>query len=150
MMALIVAAVATFGMTGMIVVYARFRPIGTPHSWGEAMLGATFVFFLLFVAYGILPHQWLTFADKDLLWRSDKFFEPWLGLTGARGLIPIKGFGQVLLPKAAVKDVIAVTIYVFAGVTHGKMWGFWQKRGTKKKTVATSSEFGRPLVRPEL
>ena len=78
MMALIIAAVATFGMTGMIVVYARFRPIGTPHSWGEAMLGATFVFFLLFVAYGILPHQWLTFADKDLLWRSDKFFEPWL------------------------------------------------------------------------
>ena len=149
MMALIVAAVATFGMTGLIVFYARLRPIGTPHTWGEAMLGATYVYSLMFIAYGVFPHQWLTYADKDLLWRSDKFFEPWLGLTGAHGLIPIKGFGQILLPKAAVKDIVAVTIYAVALVTHGKMWTFWQTRGKGKKAIASSSEFGRPLVRSE-
>ncbi len=150
MMALIVAAIATFGMAALVPVYARFRPIGTPHTWGEAMLGAVFVFFLMFVAYGVLPHQWLAYADSPVRnWRSDQFFNPWLGLTGAKGLIPIKGFGQILLPKAAVKDIVAVLIYGVELVLHVMLWGYWQKRGTKKKVVATASDFGRPLVRSE-
>ena len=28
-----------------------------------------YVFGLLFVAYGVVPHQWITHADSELGWR---------------------------------------------------------------------------------
>ena len=37
--------------------YARRRPVGQYHTWGEAMLGAALVFFLLFWLYGMGTHQ---------------------------------------------------------------------------------------------
>ncbi|MPY95856.1 MAG: hypothetical protein GEV08_23220 [Acidimicrobiia bacterium] len=50
----------------------RRRPVGAPLSWGQAMLGATWAFFLMFWWYGVVPHQWLTWADNELNWRADK------------------------------------------------------------------------------
>ena len=44
---------------------------GTPLTWGEAMVAATYVFFLMFWVYGVVPHQWLTWAQNELKWRSD-------------------------------------------------------------------------------
>ena len=56
----------------VIVLYSRRRPVDAPVTWGEAMAAATFVFFLLFWWYGVIPHQWLAYADNELGWRSDK------------------------------------------------------------------------------
>ena len=59
--------------------YAKRRPEGTPLTWGEAMVGATYVFFVFFWAYAVVPHQWLTYADAELGWRSDLV---WIGPKG--------------------------------------------------------------------
>ena len=37
------------------------------------MVFATYVFFILFWVYGVVPHQWLTWADSELNWRPDRF-----------------------------------------------------------------------------
>ena len=71
MVALIVSLVITFAMAAGIFVYAKRRKVGTPVTWGEAVLAGTYVFALLFMIYGVVPHQWLTYADTDLQWRKD-------------------------------------------------------------------------------
>ena len=50
----------------------RRRSPGTPLTWGEAFVGSTFVFALMVLAYGVIPHELLEFADNELLWRADK------------------------------------------------------------------------------
>ena len=71
----------TIAMVGAIFRIGRTRTPGTPLTWGEAFAAGVFVFFLLFLVYGIVPHQWLAWADNDLKWRSDKIGIP-LGPIG--------------------------------------------------------------------
>ena len=42
----------------------------SPCTWGEAMLGGAYVFALLFLVFGVVPHQWLIYADNELGWRD--------------------------------------------------------------------------------
>jgi hypothetical protein len=114
------------------------RPVGTPLTWAEAMLGATFVFGLLLLGYAIVPNQWLAWADNELKWRADaiayrlEFFD--------RGMITIT--------KQAIRDIIATVIYVVLLGLNVFLWATWQKRGQKKETPAIeTSTYGRPLVR---
>ena len=64
----------TIVMILVVIQVGRTRPKGTPLTWGEAMFAAVYVFFLLFWIYGVVPHQWLTWADNELRWRPDKIF----------------------------------------------------------------------------
>lgn len=145
MVAFITSVVITLAMTVGIAVYARFRKPGTPLSWGEAALAATYVFTLLFLAYGVVPHQWLMLADNDLKWRSDKL---------------VFGPGDILKPEASggnlpltityltVRDIIVSGIYGVFLAGHVAMWAVWQGRGKKKESaVVPASTFGRPLVK---
>ena len=79
MVAFLLSVIVTLAGTAGVLAYAKRRPIGAPHTWGEAMFGSMFVFFLLFMAYGVVPHQWLTWAENELAWRSDKLFIGWGG-----------------------------------------------------------------------
>lgn len=45
---------------------AKRRKVGTPLTWGEAMVASAYVFFIMFWIYGVVPHQWLTWADAEL------------------------------------------------------------------------------------
>ena len=74
MVAFTLSVVVAFVLTGVILGYMKRRPVGTPLTWGEAMFGAMVVFFLLFWIYGVVPHQWLAWADNELNWRADKLF----------------------------------------------------------------------------
>ena len=71
-----VAFVVSFAIAilGMVVVhlYGRHRPVGSPLTWGEAIFAATFVFFLMFWAYGVVPNQWLQWANNELGWTPSK------------------------------------------------------------------------------
>ena len=40
---------------GICIRVGRRRPPGTPFTWGEAFLAATFVFGLMLLAYGVVP-----------------------------------------------------------------------------------------------
>jgi hypothetical protein len=133
------ALIATFAFAGLVPWYAKRRPVGTPLTWGEAMAAALFVFFLMFLAWGIMPHQWLNYADNKLQWRKDKI------LVGpGTGAYKVTHF---TITYEALRDVIAAGLY---GVTLGGMialWGIWQSRGQEKPKELPTSSYGRPLVK---
>lgn len=113
------------------------RPQDRQTTWAEAMAGAVGVFFLMTLAYGVVPHEWITFSDKYLLWTPDKFlFETYL----------IKPNLQ------QVRDFIVVVIYGIAVGLNIVLWMMWQKRLVPKPEAATdegkvlrTSRFGRPV-----
>jgi hypothetical protein len=156
---------------GLIMWYAGRRPAGTPLTWGEGMFAGVFVFWVFFWAYGVVPHQWLSWADSGLKWRADRFGIP-LGPfgKGENSLIPIlgnknnvliedglkfpllPGSGRIMITKEAIRDIIAATLYIILLGGQIWIWSWWQNRGKRveakvKAAAAQTSAFGRPLVR---
>jgi len=132
--------------------YAKRRPVGTPITWGEAILAGTYVFFILFWIYGVVPHQFLTWADSELSWRPDRV---WLGPNGVM-VVPFTGWTlqtpwfPVQVSAQAVRDIVAVGLYVVLLGLQMWMWAWWQKRGQRAEAAATAepvSTYGRPLMK---
>ena len=150
MVAFIASLVITGLMVGVVIAVAKRRPPGTPLTWGEAFVAAIFVFTLMFVAYGVVPHHWLAWSSAELKWRSDVYGIPWFPgqpLAFQEG-ISIFGRGRILVPLSAISDIIATLIYVVAIVANVKMWSWWQNRGKKAPDARElTSAFGRPLLR---
>ncbi len=135
-----ISLIALFACVGIIFVYARRRPVGTPVTWGEALVAAVFLFGVMFLAYGIAPHQWLAFADNSLRWRSDKI------VMGPGDVI--HKYVPFIVSYQAIRDIVASAIYiVFLGV-QGFMWTWWQRRGQTKPKAIPTSAYGRPLLKP--
>jgi hypothetical protein len=143
--ALVLSLLIAFGGFGAMVAYGKRRPVGAPLSWGEAMLGATLAFALMFWAYGVVPHQWLSYADNELTWRSDKILVgPELPFTGNEGMFEY--FLPFTLSFETISHIVAVLIYgIFLGM-HVAAWAIWQDRG-KEKPLELDSAYGRPLVK---
>ena len=144
--ALLFSLTLTIVMFSLIFVYAKRRPLGTPVSWGEAAFGATYVFAVMFLAYGVVPHHWLVHADAELCWRADKILVGWGGFLKAKNR---GGWMPFTITFLAIRDAIAAGFYiVFLGVQM-KAWVAWQKRGTAKakSTELATSAYGRPLVK---
>ena len=138
MVALVFSTVLLVLGTGAVVAYARRRPQNTGVTWGEAMASAAFVFLLMGLAYGIVPHQWLTFADNELGWRSDKILFGWGDFLTA---VPFTITYQV------IRDIIAAGIYIVFLGGQIALWAIWQGRGKAKQRELATSSFGRPLVK---
>jgi hypothetical protein len=112
-------------------------------TWAEAMTGALGVFALFILAYGIIPHEWLTFANSYLNMSNDRFVEwpPW----------PF--YDVVKLPFSAIRDSVAAIIYVVAVGINVVLWLKWQERLTptpepaagEAAAPARTSRFGRPV-----
>jgi hypothetical protein len=123
-----------------VVLYAKRRPVGTPLSWGEAMASATFCTLGLFWAFGVVPHQWLTYAEGELAMRSDAILAG-PGSTGIAEFLPI------VISKQTLSDSIAVALYGLAFTLTIALWAVWQGRGDKKTDEVEKSTYGRPLVK---
>jgi hypothetical protein len=143
--------IAMILMVALCMYVGARRPLGTPLTWGEAMVAGTWVFGIMMLAYGIVPHQWLNYADNELLWRPDKLL---VGISSG-GVVwgndakNLGGTGRILINYQAIRDIVASVLYiVFLG---GQMylWSVWQKRGRKKPGDAevARSRFGRPVLR---
>ena len=145
MVAFILSLLVAIVMTAGIVAYAKRRPAGAPHTWGEAMFGSMIVFFLFFWVYGVVPHQWLTWADNELNWRVDKI------LYGPGDILKSQedgGWSPIRINYIVVRDLIAVAIYLVALGGNIWMWSAWQKRGEQQaEKPVERSHFGRPLVK---
>jgi hypothetical protein len=127
-----------------IIPYGKRRPVGAPFSWGEAMLGSTYIFLVLFFAFGVVPHQWIDHADKDLGWSRDKL------LFGPGGILKPEsagGWNPITLQYQAVRDTIVVLLHVVFFVLLGWLAIWWQKRGEEKPKELPTSTYGRPLVK---
>jgi hypothetical protein len=114
-----------------------------PPTWAQSMLAATAVFALFLLIYGVVPHEWLTWADSKLGLREDKILiDTWA--------IDFSG--------RALRDIVATLIYiVFLGMNTW-MWIAWQKRGTAKPKPAPAaatpepagtSAFSRPVTKKD-
>ena len=142
--ALLVAGIA------LCLAVGRRRPPGTPVTWGEAFVGSTFVFALMVLAYGVIPHEWLEFADNELLWRADKMLVAISsdGVKFGQDAKTFGGTGRILVNYQAIRDIVAAGFYIVFLVAHVWLWSIWQKRGRKAEApVETRSRFGRPVIR---
>ena len=148
-----VAFVSTFLIViigvGISLYVGHRRPLGTPLTWGEAFFAGTFAFAIMVVAYGVVPHQWLDWADNELGWRPDKLL---VGFSGDgvkfnEAAADLGGRGRILISYETLRDIVAALLYiVFLGV-HMYLWSIWQKRGRAKAGVEPTSRFGRPVIR---
>jgi hypothetical protein len=151
--AFIASLLITGLMTGIVLVFARRREPGRPLTWGEAFIGATFVFALLFMAYGVVPHHWLAWADNELNWRKDSIGIPTGPIPGIKNHtlfedgLTFFGRGRILVTKEAVRDLIGTLIYGVFIVAHVLGWLAWQRRGQKPEAAIETSAYGRPLLR---
>ncbi|HET7718791.1 MAG TPA: hypothetical protein VFK43_02410 [Acidimicrobiales bacterium] len=148
MVAFITSIIVLVVGTALVMLVGSRRPVGTPLTWAEAMLGAVAVFALFVLAYGIVPNQWLLWADNELKWRADAIGIPSPFGTLFEDGITFFGRGRVLVTKQAIRDIVATVIYVVMLGANIWLWSVWQKRGQRKDTPAIeTSTFGRPLVR---
>ena len=140
MVALVFSVIATLVLSAVIPLYARRRPVGTPLTWGEAMVAAAYVFLLMFLIYGIVPHQWLTYAGNELGWRKDKIMLGWGEFLGKA--LPFT------ITYEAIMDIIATVIYGIGIGGQIALWMLWQNRGKERPKELPTSAYGRPLVKP--
>ena len=61
----------TLLMSYLVIVVGKRRPVDRQATWGEAMFGSAYVFFVIFLAFGVVTHKWIDHADKELGWRSN-------------------------------------------------------------------------------
>jgi hypothetical protein len=131
-------------LSGVIFMWLVRRPKSElPPTWAQSMLGATAVFALFLLVYGVVPHEWLTWADSSLKLREDRI----LFDTGA-----------VEFSGRALRDIVASLIYIVFLVLNTVMWIMWQKRGTAKPKAspaaatpepAGTSAFSRPVTKKD-
>ncbi len=134
----------TLAMTLAVIPFGKRRPVGKPLSWAEAAVAGTYTFAVLFLAYGVVPHQWLTHADNELAWRADKIIiGPKVGSQHLLEYLPFTITAQV------IRDIVVVVIYAVLMGLQIWVWAWWQKRGKAKPAgeLAATSAYGRPLVR---
>jgi hypothetical protein len=124
-----------------VVLYSRRRKPGQPLSWGEATAAATFAFLLFNLWYGIVPHQWITLADNEWGWRSDRL------VAGPWGILEANRFIPFTITYVVLRDLIVVGIYGIAMGLHVWHWAQWQDRAKAKPVVEPTTAYGRPLAR---
>jgi hypothetical protein len=141
--AFIVSLIASVLLALVVIPYGKRRPVGSPTSWGEAMIGGTYMFGVLFLSFGVVPHQWIIHADK-LGWSRDKFLVGWGGFLEpqAEG-----GWFPFTLQYEAIRDTVVVIIHVFYFGLFMWLAVWWQKRGEEKPKEIAMSTYGRPLVK---
>ena len=69
------------------------------------MLASVYAFGVMFLAFGVVPHQWIDHADKNLGWSKDKI------LYGPGGILKPQsdgGWFPITLQYEAVRDIVVV------------------------------------------
>ena len=124
-----------------ILLYSKRRAPGRYLTWGEAMAAATFAFVLFNLWYGVVPHQWITLADTEWGWRTDRIFYGPFDLFEPNRFLPLTISYQVL------RDLGVLVIYGVALGLHIFHWAQWQNRSKPKTEVVPTTTYGRPLAR---
>lgn len=144
---LVMAALVVHGL--LMVVSRRPEPPDHQASWAACYLGAVGVFALMTLAYGVVPHEWMEFANAYLewgdtgafIWQSsqDMLFFPWNW--------PFN------LDYPALRDIVVTGIYLVLIGLNVVLFVKWQDRKkvveapAGETTPVRRSRFGRPLRR---
>ena len=143
MVALVTSILITGLMIYGVVAYGKRRPIDRRTPWGEAMVGATFVFMLFMMVFGVVPDRWVRLTDNEWGWSVERMlFTEGQFIDGN----PIT-FPPFRMDLKKVSDIVVVVEHIVALVGLPFIWLWWQKRDEKKPTVEPVSDFGRPLMK---
>ena len=143
-LAFLASFIASILLTLVVIPIGKRRPVGKPLSWGEAMIAATYAFFVMFLAFGVVPHQWIDHADKNLGWSKDNI------IYGPGGILKPQsagGWNPITLQYEAVRDIVVVLLHVIYFGLLIWVWMWWQRRGQVTTTEIETSSYGRPLVK---
>ncbi len=117
-------------------------------TWAQAMGGAVYVWALMVLAYGSIPHEWLTFANGHLKWDESHFI-----LTSGQEIGPVRWL-NFDVDKRAITDTVASVIYIVMLGLNIALFAKWQKRPdapvddaatSGEDTIVGTSAFGRPV-----
>ncbi len=142
--AFLFSLVLTTVMALAAIPFGKRRPKDAPVTWGEAMVGSVYVFFVMFLAFGVVPHQFIVHADNDLGWRKDKL------LNGPFDILQAQANGgnfPFTVSYEAVRDILVVVIHVYFIGLMIYLFVWWQKRHDKASKELATSSYGRPLVK---
>jgi hypothetical protein len=144
---LVLLALVAHGL--LMVVSRKPQPADYKASWAECFLGGVGVFALMALAYGVIPHEWLTYANGYLKWGDTSKFI----FRSGQDMLFFPWHWPFNLDYPALRDIVVTMIY-------GAMLGLniflfvaWQKRNVVVEkpagdaTPARRSRFGRPLRR---
>ena len=137
-----------FFLIGLIIIFALMRrpKPDRPATWAECIAGAVGVFGMMTLAYGVIPHEWITFSDKYLQWDTTVFV-----FRGNQKMLFFPWNWPFSFDKHNIRDIIVVVIYGIAIGLNAGLFVAWQKRGQEKPEEETAtprrSRFGRPLRR---
>ena len=93
------------------------RPKDEGEHWVQLVLLTMAIWVAMFVTMAVIPSFWLYFADGTLKW-TGKFTVPY-------------GFGELVLPMQAVRDVIVVLWYGVALTGFGLAVRAYNRRNPK-------------------
>ena len=141
MVALVTASIVALMGNVAVVRYSKRRAPGRYLTWGEAMLAAVFAFVLFNLWYGVVPHQWITLADKEWGWRPDRIY------FGPFDIFEPHRFLPFTITYQALRDIIVTLIYGVGLTLHVFHWVQWNNRTKPKAEVVPTTTYGRPLAR---
>ena len=148
MVALIAAVLLLVALLALVVPVAKRRPVGTPLTWGEAMVAAVYAYFLMFWAYAMIPHLFLTWTSNELRLaprqaalraRRD------LQAPGPRRLVPLDHS-----TTRPLRDILVVVHLRGVPRPPRSACGPGGRTGAsapRRPRAVVESEYGRPLVR---
>ncbi|MET0727995.1 MAG: hypothetical protein ABWZ76_06820 [Acidimicrobiales bacterium] len=141
MIAFVTALLMAIAGDVAVLLYSKRRKPGAPLSWGEAMAAAVFAFLIMNLWYGVVPHQWITLADNEWKWRSDRI------LHGPFNVFEPDRFQPLTITYQAMRDIVVTLIYGVALGLHVFHWAQWQDRAKVKPEIVPTTTYGRPLAR---
>jgi hypothetical protein len=135
-----------FGASQMLVVGALFVwVLNQRMTWARALFAGVIAWVELVIIFGMVPSEWLNFAQTDLDWSSQRV---------AVTIPPVLVLGNdVQLSYAAIKDSISMGYHLVmlgaAAVFTIQLQKMKQGRPASAEKAAPKSPYGRPLVRGE-
>lgn len=132
------------GATTMFLLGATFLwVLNQRMTWARATVAAFVTFFALVFYFGMVPSEWLNFAQTDLDWSSQRV---------AVAIPPVLVLGNTIeISWAVLKDSIqmgySLGLLGFAAVLAIQIQRMKDGRPTGAGPVEKTSPYGRPLVR---
>jgi hypothetical protein len=128
----------------LFVCALKYRPSvveGEPATWVQSILGAMFVWVMLTLGYGVIPHEWLIFGNSYLNFDTTTYV---LRENQWGGHIP-----PFSITRDKVVDGVAAGIYVVVLVINVALFVMWQKREVPEVAAEEElTEDGEPKLSP--
>jgi len=150
--AIIVDLVLLFFFLHSLAMVASRKPQPADHqaSWSACFAGALASFALMALAYGVVPHEWMTFANGYLRWGDTSKFV----FRSHQDMLIFPWSWPFNMDYPALRDIVVSGIYVVLLSVNVMLFVKWQARNTVPDATpapdtapAKRSRFGRPIRR---